>query len=1366
MPPSEPAANVLLVDDNPANLLSLRAIIDDLGQNLVQAGSGEEALRQVRSDEFAVILLDVLMPGLGGFETAKEIRSQERSRHTPIIFLTAGDIDRSQMEEGYRLGAVDFLGKPLLPAAVRGKVRGFVELFQDKQRGRREAEQLRLLVHGTADYAIFMLDPEGRIASWNPAAERIKGYKAEEIIGQHFSQFYPQEAIDRGWPAHELKVAQAEGRFEDEGWRLRKDGSRFWANVVITALRDDQGRLRGFSKVTRDLTARKQAEENLRRSEERFRLLVEGGKDYAIFMLDPQGHVATWNPGAERIKGYTAGEIIGQHFSKFYPQEALDRGWPAHELQVATAEGRFEDEGWRVRKDGSQFWANVIITALKDERGNLLGFSKITRDLTVRKQAEENARRLAEETAARQAAHDERERLRVTLASIGDAVISTDDRGRVEFLNPVAERLTGWANAEAAGQPLDAVFRIVNEDSRQPVENPATRALREGVVVGLANHTALIARDGGERPIDDSAAPIRDAGGRVVGGVLVFRDISERRRAERQRNARLAVTHALSEAATVEKGAGGVLRAVCENLGWDVGLFWTVQGQAEMLSCRQFWHRPGVPVEEFERASCSRTFAKGEGLPGRAWATGEPAWILDIAHDTNFPRLAPAVGHGLRSAFACPVIVGEQTLGVIEFFIRRIREPDPGLLEMMNTVAGQVGQFIERHEAEDRLRRSERELADFFENATEGLHWVGPDGTILRANRAELDLLGYTAEEYVGHKIAEFHADEGVIADILRRLQAGEELHNYEARLRCKDGSLRHVLINSNVMRRDGQFAHTRCFTRDVTGRKRNEAVLAGQKCVLELLVQGAPLPDVLDALCEVVEGQRRDGLIATVLLLDEDGQRLRSVAGRRAPADYARAVDGLRIGPCVGSCGTAAYRGEPVVVADIATDPLWAVAPDLRDLALGHGLRACWSTPILSSQGKVLGTFAVYCSTFRRPSADEMRLVDILARTAGVAVERRRAEEALKDADRRKDEFLATLAHELRNPLAPMRNALQVIQLAGGDVAAVGQAREMMERQMRHMVRLVDDLLDVSRITRGKLELRKQRVDLAAVVRTAVETSRPLVEAAGHHLTITLPPQPVFVDGDPVRLAQVFANLLNNAAKYTDRGGSIRLTAERQGSDAVVSVRDSGLGIPREMLGKVFELFTQVDSTLEKAQGGLGIGLTLVRRLAEMHGGSVEAHSEGLGKGSEFTVRLPALFVAPARDERAAEENTPSSRRRILVVDDNRDSAISLGMMLQLMGNEVRTAHDGLEAVQAAEVFRPDVVLLDIGLPKLNGYEAARRIRDEAWGRDMVLIAVTGWGQEEDKRRSKEAGFNFHMVKPVEPAALEKLLGGLLTPG
>jgi PAS domain S-box-containing protein len=484
---SEPKAAILLVDDNPANLLSLRAILDDLGQALVEAHSGEEAIRRAQAEDFAVVLLDVLMPGVSGFETARAIRGHERSRHTPIIFLAAGGIDRSETEEAYRLGAVDFLVKPLLPVALRAKVRGFVELFQEKQRAQHEAEQLRLLVHGTADYAIFMLGPDGRIATWNTGAERLKGYKAEEIIGQHFSRFYPQEAIDRGWPEHELRVAAREGRFEDEGWRLRQDGSRFWANVVITALRDERGELRGFSKVTRDLTERKRAEEDARR---------------------------------------------------------------------------------------------------------------LAEEATARRVAEENARLIQEQ----------RERLRVTLASIGDAVLSTDAEGRIDYLNPVAERLVGWTTAEAAGRAVTDVFRIVHEQTRRPVESPPLRALAEGAVVGLADHTVLIARDGGERPVDDSAAPIRDAGGRVVGSVLVFRDISERRRAEQQRNARLAVTHALSEAAAVEDGAGGVLRAVCENLGWDVGLFWAVQEQGGRLDCRQSWHRPDVPVDGLERASRSRTF--------------------------------------------------------------------------------------------------------------------------------------------------------------------------------------------------------------------------------------------------------------------------------------------------------------------------------------------------------------------------------------------------------------------------------------------------------------------------------------------------------------------------------------------------------------------------------------------------------------------------------------------------------------------------------------------------------------------------------------------------------------------------------------
>jgi PAS domain S-box-containing protein len=371
----------------------------------------------------------------------------------------------------------------------------------------------------------------------------------------------------------------------------------------------------------------------------------------------------------------------------------------------------------------------------------------------------------------------------------------------------------------------------------------------------------------------------------------------------------------------------------------------------------------------------------------------------------------------------------------------------------------------------------------------------------------------------------------------------------------------------------------------------------------------------------------------------------------------------------------------------------------------------------------------------------------------------RKLAEDALKEADRRKDEFLATLAHELRNPLAPIRNGLQVLRLGGATGEMADDARRMMERQLAQMVHLIDDLLDLSRISRGKIVLRKEQVDLAKAVQQAVETSRPLIEQAGHELMIDVPTVPVYVDADLTRLAQVFANLLNNAAKYTEYGGRVQLSVRRRGSDAVVSVRDNGLGIPAHMLPKVFDMFTQVDRNLERAQGGLGIGLSIVKRLVDMHQGSVEVKSDGHRTGSEFIVRLPVAMSVAKPDQTDERASGSSNRRRVLVVDDNRDAAMSLAMMLKLMGNETRTAHDGQEAIDVAAAFRPDLILLDIGMPRLNGYDTAKQIRQQSWGKTIVLVALTGWGQDEDRRKSDEAGFDSHMVKPIEPAALEKLL-------
>jgi PAS domain S-box-containing protein len=922
---------------------------------------------------------------------------------------------------------------------------------------------------------------------------------------------------------------------------------------------------------------------------------------------------------------------------------------------------------------------------------------------------------------AEEALRQQTDWLRVTLASIGDGVISTDAEGRVTFLNAVAEELTGWPQAEAEGRPLPEVFQIINEESRQPVENPALRALREGTIVGLANHTLLIARDGTERPIDDSAAPIRGEDGSRAGAILVFRDVTERRAAEAA------------------------------------------------------------------------------------------------------------------------------------------------------------------------LRSKEAELRDFVENATVSLHWVGADGTILWANRAELELLGYAKEEYIGRNIAEFHVDRPAIDDILCRLLNRQEIHGYEARLRCKDGSIKHVLINSSGLWEGERFLHTRCFTHDITDRKRAEEAQARLAAIVEssddaILSKtldgiitswnrgaerlfgytaaeavGRPVtliipPERLDEEPAILQrlrrgervehfetvrvardGRRLDISLTISPLRDSDGRiigaskiarditarkraeatlreqarLLREVAAAgltihsagsldsvlRIIAEEARrilgahrAVASLTVGEdCAQATNAVSTSGEherwressvPSLVeracaevcrtnrplrltrAELENHPAWQSVSGEREAY--PPLRGWMAAPLISRGGKNLGLIRVSDKDDGDFSESEEAALAQLAHIASVAIENARLYGELREQDRRKDEFLALLAHELRNPLAPLRNGLHVMRLAGSDPGAAAQARAMMERQLGHMVRLIDDLLDVSRISRNKMELRLSRVLLADVISSAVETARPAVEEAGHELTVLLSPEPVHLDADLTRLAQVFGNLLSNSAKYTPRGGHIWLSAAQRGEDVVVSVRDNGIGIPAESLRSIFDMFSQVDRSIERSTGGLGIGLALVKGLVEMHGGSVTVESPGLGQGSTFTVRLPALEErAQAAPETQGDEGPRADRpkRRILVVDDNRDSAISMAMMLKLTGNEVRTAHDGIEAVEVAAEFRPQVILMDVGMPRLNGYEATHRIRQQPWGRPVTIIALTGWGQEGDKLHSQAAGCNAHLVKPVNLPDLERLL-------
>ena len=392
--------------------------------------------------------------------------------------------------------------------------------------------------------------------------------------------------------------------------------------------------------------------------------------------------------------------------------------------------------------------------------------------------------------------------------------------------------------------------------------------------------------------------------------------------------------------------------------------------------------------------------------------------------------------------------------------------------------------------------------------------------------------------------------------------------------------------------------------------------------------------------------------------------------------------------------------------------------------------------------------------------------IVDVSGRILGASKlvrdvsQSKRAEAALREADRRKDEFLAILAHELRNPLAPIRNSLQILRMTSARDSEAARIGEMMERQVNHMVRLVDDLMEVSRITRGKIGLRKEPVAIAAIIEGAVETSRPLIEARGHRLELEVASEPLAIEGDPVRLTQVVANLLNNAAKYTDPGGRISLTVRREGAAVVISVVDTGTGIPPEMLRRVFDLFTQGERNAERVEGGLGIGLTLVKNLVEMHGGTVAAFSEGTGRGSEFVVRLPLSSSAEsASSSDASVGPDPVLRHRVLVVDDNHDAADSLGTLLEMLGADVHVVYNGPDAIEAIRTYRPSVVLLDIGMPGMDGYEVARRIRKLSEPQDVTLIALSGWGQDEDRQRSQRAGFDYHLVKPADASALESVM-------
>jgi len=622
----------------------------------------------------------------------------------------------------------------------------------------------------------------------------------------------------------------------------------------------------------------------------------------------------------------------------------------------------------------------------------------------------------------------------------------------------------------------------------------------------------------------------------------------------------------------------------------------------------------------------------------------------------------------------------------------------------------------ERKQAGKTLHESEERFRLLVEQSVDGILVHDAQSRYVDANPAACRMLGYSREEILSLTVADMVEEDEIprIAPDVDRFASGQTRPSHY-RCRRKDGSIFIGEVTGSQLP-DGLFLG---ILRDVTERRQAEEALRQSQEEQQIILDNTP---------------------AMIWYKDTQNRILRvNASAAKSIGIQKEAIEGKHTSEFYPDDAERYYQDDLIVAQ--------AGLPRL-------GIEESYRLP--SGETRWLRTDKIPLKH------DSGRVTRILVISTDIT-ERKRVEEALQEADRRKDEFLATLAHELRNPLMPISVGIQTLRLTRDKPEVASRVLDMMEDQMRHMVRLIDDLLDLSRITLGKIELHKAPVELADVVGLAVELSRPLIDQAGHEFHVQVPARPIRVEGDLTRLAQAIANLLNNAAKFTRPGGVIVLTGEREGQEALVRVRDNGIGIQREMLDSVFDIFTQADRSLEKSRGGLGIGLSLVKRLVGLHGGVVEAHSEGLGKGSEFIVRLPALEL-PAHEAAplATGDETVanvSAKRRILIADDNANVVIGMTFWLEAMGYEVLTARDGLEAVEVAARFRPELILLDIGMPGLNGYDVCRRIRTEPWGHNITIVAVTGWGRDQDRKLSQEAGFDHHLVKPVDLGVLKTLL-------
>ncbi len=1048
---------------------------------------------------------------------------------------------------------------------------------------------------------------------------------------------------------------------------------------------------------------------------ELFRLLAENVKDYAVFVVDCDGLIKNWPSGAEQLFGYRPDEVIGKPADILFIPEDLQAGVPQLEMEQARSTGRGEDDRWHLRKDGSRFWSCGVMTPLWNNAGQLRGFAKIMRDQTPLR------------------LRVEQEQFQATLLdAVGQAVIATTPDGTIFYWNRMAEELHGWTAAEAIGRHVLDIAVPASHVSH-------AKQIMQRVAAGESwSGEFVMQRQGRDAiPVDVTIKRVLDEQGAVKAFVSVAADISERRQAELFIAGQKRILEMIATGAELSDVLVAISRIVEEQ---DSDLLCSILLADERNHQFTFGVGPSLP-DQYLQTIASAEIEPPFSFPCcMAMHERQVIVVADIEADDRWSDgwRELVLAHGLRSCRSTPVFSPSGTvLAAFATYRHQVHDPHTSNPKLHQIAAHLTSIAIEKKRNEDALRNSRETLHLALQAADLGQWELDLLNRTAERNLRHDQIFGYPAllpqwtyEMFLEHVVPE---DRQMVDANMRQVLKGRGAWDVECRIRRADGQTRWIWAKGQTYQDlKGQARRLIGTVADITDRKLTETELHNARTRLDAALEaGAIATWIWDIPTNRVYTDTHLSQLFRLSSADAHGGLLTDFMQAIHPADLPKMTAALAHSVKSGQDYETDYR---IIQPDESVR--WFVA-----------------------RGRVKR------DETDKPSQLSGVLVDITERKR-LEEELRQQTEQLVEADRRKDEFLATLAHELRNPLAPIQNALQILKIPHVDAATAQQMRDMAERQVHHLVRLVDDLLDVSRVMRGKIELRKEPVELATVVNRAIETAQSFIDAQGHQLDVAFPPVSLLLNADPVRLVQVVANLLTNAAKYTPSNGHISVSAQREAEQAVLRVRDNGIGIAAKILPHIFDLFVQADQATTRSQSGLGIGLTLVKNLVAMHGGTVEATSEGLGRGAEFIVRLP-LSAANERELSAGQRHDqPQEARRsslrLLVVDDNRDAATSFAMLLRLMGHEVAVAHDGPAALEVAAANRPDLVFLDIGMPGMDGYEVAHRLRAMPELQHIVLAAVTGWGQQEDRQRAFEAGFDHHLVKPPEPEAVESLLAEL----